>query len=94
MHKIKQAEALEGYRLKLCFADGTTGEVDLSDLAGRGVFAAWKDYAEFRKVTIGDAGDLVWPSGVDLCPDSLYFRMTGKIPEEEFSSLKLKLVHA
>ena len=94
MHKIQQAEALEGYRLKLCFADGATGEVDLSDLAGRGVFAAWKDYAEFRKVTIGDSGDLVWSSGLDLCPDSLYFRMTGKRPEEEFSSLKLELAHA
>lgn len=94
MHKIKQVEALEGYRLKLCFTDGETGEVDLSDLAGRGVFAAWNDYAEFRKVTTGDSGDLIWPSGVDLCPDALYFSMTGKRPEEEFSSLQLGLAHA
>ena len=94
MHKIKQAEVLGGYRLKLCFADGATGEVDLSDLAGRVVFAAWENYAEFRKVMIGVSGDLIWPSGVDLCPDALYFRMTGKRPEEEFSSLKLELAHA
>jgi hypothetical protein len=94
MHTIKRVDALEGYRLKLFFSDGETGEVDLSDLVGRGVFAAWKDYAEFRKVTTGEYGDLVWPSGVDLCPDALYFRMTGKKPEEEYSSLQHQLAHA
>ncbi len=94
MHKVRQVEALQGYRLKLSFVGGETGEVDLSDLAGRGVFSAWKDYAEFQKVKTGDSGDLVWPSGVDLCPDALYFRMTGKRPEEEFPSLHLELTHA
>ncbi|MCA1808324.1 MAG: DUF2442 domain-containing protein [Lentisphaerae bacterium] len=94
MHKITQVEVLEGYRLKLCFADGTTGEVVLSDLSGCGVFAPWVDYAEFRKVAIGDSGELVWSCGVDLCPDALYFKITGKKPEEEFPPLQPKLAHA
>ena len=94
MHKITHVKSLKSYRLKLCFANGATGEVDLSELAGIGVFAGWKDYAEFSKVTTGDSGDLVWPGGIDLCPDALYFRMTGKKPEEEFPSLQHELAHA
>lgn len=34
-------EPRDGYRLWLCYSDGSAGEVDLSHLAGRGVFAAW-----------------------------------------------------
>ena len=49
MHKITQVEAMEGYHISLSFADGTSGEVDLSDLAGRGVFAACESTLSFRK---------------------------------------------
>jgi hypothetical protein len=35
--------ALPGYRIYLEFADGTKGEVDLSRLAGNGVFRPWED---------------------------------------------------
>jgi hypothetical protein len=94
LHRIARVEALDDYRISLAFADGTMGEVDLSSLAGRGVFAAWEDYAEFRKVAVGDSGELVWPSGVDLCPDALYLRVTGKAPEEEFPALQHELAHA
>ncbi len=41
MHTIIQVEAIDDYRLRPRFDDGTVGEVDLSDLAGRGVIAAW-----------------------------------------------------
>ena len=30
-----------GYRVWLRYSDGSTGEVDLSDLIGKGVFRAW-----------------------------------------------------
>ena len=40
-----EAAAREGFRLWLRYDDGASGEVDLSDLAGRGVFAAWIDRA-------------------------------------------------
>jgi len=94
MHTITHVEALEDYRISLSFDDGTTGEVNLSNLAGRGVFAAWTDYAEFRKVTVGETGELVWPSGVDLCPDALYLSVTGKKPEVEFPVLQHELAYA
>ncbi|MEK7995439.1 MAG: DUF2442 domain-containing protein [Planctomycetota bacterium] len=94
MHTITRVEVLDDYRVDLCFADGTRGVVDLSDLAGRGVFKTWQDYAQFRKVKVGETGELVWPSGVDLCADSLYFKVTGKRPEEEFPALRHELSYA
>ena len=45
MNKIVKVDVLKGYRIDLTFADGTQGIVDLSDLAGRGVFSLWSDYA-------------------------------------------------
>ncbi|NCD15000.1 MAG: DUF2442 domain-containing protein [Bacteroidia bacterium] len=94
MNKAKQVVVLDHYQLDLTFTDGTHGVVDLSSLAGRGVFAAWKDYALFRRVAIGKDGDLVWPGGVDLCPDSLYLKLTGKNPDEAFPNLNNELAHA
>jgi hypothetical protein len=78
MKRIAGVIVLADYLLDITFTDGTRGTVDLSDLAGSGVFALWNDYTEFRKVRIGDTGELIWSDQVDLCPDSLYLRMTGK----------------
>lgn len=39
-------------------------------------------------------GELVWGNDLDLCPDSLYLRLTGKKPEEVFTSLQRKAIHA
>ena len=94
MNKIVTVQVLEDYRVALTFADGTQGVVDLSDLAGRGVFSLWSDYAEFEKVRIGDNGELLWADQLDLCPDALYLRATGKKPEDIFPALKRETAHA
>lgn len=73
MRRIVEAEPREQYRLWIRFEDGTEGEVDLSNLVGKGVFGSWEDPAEFRKVYIDtDTHTVAWPGGIDLCPDSLY----------------------
>ena len=82
MHKVTAVEVLEGYRLKLTFDDGRQGVVDVSHLVGKGVFSIWSDYDVFRKVRIGESGELMWGDQVDLCPDSLYLQATGQRPEE------------
>jgi hypothetical protein len=62
-----------GYRLRVRFADGCEGDVDLSDIAGSGVFAVLRDPAQFRKVTIDpETGTLTWPGGLDIAPERLY----------------------
>lgn len=95
MHRIVGVDVLDDYCVDLSFSDGARGVVDLSRLVGCGVFSAWKDYSEFRKVRVGETGDLVWPAGIDLCPDALYLKVTGKRPEDEFPALQQHdLAHA
>jgi hypothetical protein len=94
MHKVTHVEVLDNYRLNLSFEDGTQGQVDLHDLVGSGVFVLWNDYDAFRRVKIGEIGELVWSDQVDLCPDSLYLQATGKTPEEVFPALRREPANA
>lgn len=78
MHRIIEAVPLKNFRLKLKFADSIEGTVDLSNLAGKGVFSAWNKPGFFNTVYIDQESHTVaWPGGIDLCPDSLYAEATG-----------------
>jgi hypothetical protein len=94
MRKVLKVKALQGYRLELEFDDGVCGTVDLANLAGKGVFALWRDRRSFEHVGIGSSGELVWGVKVDLCPDSLYLKVTGKRPDEIFPALSQESSHA
>ncbi len=94
MRKILKVQALEGYRLALEFDDGVSGIADVSDLVGQGVFALWRDPHAFEQVVIGSSGELVWSDQIDLCPDSLYLRITGQKPEDIFPALRREPTHA
>jgi hypothetical protein len=83
-----EVKALPNFRIWLRYDDGIEGEVNLSDLAGRGVFEAWNDAAFFSAVRLGSHGAIEWGSDIDVCPDAMYLRLTGKSPEEMFPSLK------
>ena len=86
--------SLPNYRIYLEFSDGTKGEIDLSDLAGKEVFEAWRDESFFQKVHIGDHREIKWNDEIELCPDSLYLKLTGKTPEELFPKLRREQPHA
>jgi hypothetical protein len=94
MRKITRVEVLRAHRLELTFDDGISGTVDLSDLVGKGVFSCWNDLSVFAQVRIGPSGELVWNEQVDLCPDSLYLKVTGKRPEDLFPALRSEPVRA
>ena len=94
MTKITKVEVLQGYQLELAFDDGVCGVVDLSELVGTGVFALWCDLRVFEQVRIGSFGELVWGDQIDLCPDSLYLRATGKKPEDIFPTLRRETAYA
>jgi hypothetical protein len=94
MRRINDVKLLGDYRLALVFDDGVTGVVDLSELVGKGVFALWRDRAAFERVRIGNSGELVWDDQVDLCPDALYLKATGKKPEDLFPALRREPSHA
>lgn len=94
MFKPVAVKALPDYRLWIQFADGVEGEVDLSSLVGKGVFAAWNDAAAFQGVTVGPYGELAWSDEIELCPDALYFEITGQTPEQAFSTLYAEILNA
>lgn len=88
MFKPIAVKALPAFKLWLRYPDGVEGEVDLSHLAGRGIFKIWDDYVVFERVDIGEHGEITWTAEVGLCPDALYLKLTGKRPEEVFPNLK------
>lgn len=88
MRKITEVAILDGYKLDLTFDDGERGVVDLAAYAGKGVFSKWNDIEAFRAVQIGDLGELRWGDEIDLCPDALYMKATGKRPEDVFPALR------
>lgn len=82
-----EVKPLDNYQLWVKFSDGVGGIVDLSEFAGEGVFTLWDDYREFQKVHIGPNGEIAWSEQIDMCPDAIYLRITGKKPEELFPKL-------
>ena len=94
MFKPVEVKALPGYRLHVRYEDGIEGEVDLSSLAGRGVFVHWKEPGAFENVTIGSGGEIRWGDQIDLCPDAIYMQITGKSSEELFPNLSEADVNA
>ena len=92
--RILEARPLDNYKIWLKFADNSAGNVDFSHLAGKGVFASWNKYENFRNVSIENGRRLVWPDEIDIDAVSLYLKLTGKTPDELFPALKEDHVHA
>ena len=74
LYDVVEVEARPNFRVWVRFEDGLQGEVDLSDLVGKGVFKRWVDSpAEFARVAVdSESGTIVWPGGLDVAPDRLY----------------------
>jgi Protein of unknown function (DUF2442) len=75
-YDVREVEYLGGYRLRLTFADGVIGVVDLASKFASPVgpvFEALRDEEFFAKVRVDqELGTVVWPNGADLAPDSLH----------------------
>ena len=71
---VTEVEALSGFRLRVAFADGIAGVVDVSALVHSpesGVFAALRDPSLFAQVTL-EYNAVAWPGELDLAPDAMY----------------------
>jgi dipeptidyl aminopeptidase/acylaminoacyl peptidase len=73
---VTSVKVLDDHRLCLSFEDGSTGEVDLSDLVSRGgVYAPLRDPAYFRQARVDpEGGTIAWPNDTDVAPETLYAR--------------------
>ncbi|WP_419936430.1 DUF2442 domain-containing protein [Candidatus Palauibacter sp.] len=94
MTSVLEVRACEGYRIWIRFADGSAGEIDLSDLAGKGIFRAWDEEDVFGRVHLAPHGAVAWSSEIELCPDALYLELTGKSPRQVFPGLTHPVSHA
>ncbi len=75
LNKVSDVEPLEGYWIRVTFADGAVKEIDLSEVVARGgVFAPIRDRREvFEQVRVNPESRTVeFPGEVDLDPDVLY----------------------
>jgi hypothetical protein len=83
---------VKDYQLTITFSDGTVATLDFDRrVVGRGgVFTPLQDVDFFKRVAVDhEAGTLVWPNGVDFCPDVLYAEATGKSIGELGSTLEV-----
>lgn len=85
---ITDAAAVRHGVLRLVFADGLTGEVDVLDRMRGPVFEDARTPDGFVKVSVdGESGTVTWPGGADLAPDTLYERVrTGVWPGEDIAA--------
>jgi hypothetical protein len=62
--------------LRLTFSDGLSGEVDVLDRMRGPVFEGPRTPDGFQTVEVdAETGTVVWQSGADLAPDTLYERV-------------------
>lgn len=70
---VTEVEPLGGFRLRLRFEDGASGELNFSDEAWSGVFAPLADPGYFDSVRLDvELGTIVWPNGADIAPETLH----------------------
>ena len=84
MLRIRKAEPIGGFRLRLTLTDGSVIERDVAAFLRGPVFERIRsDPAEFASVRV-EGGTVVWPNGADLCPDVLIWN--GIPPEQDQAS--------
>ncbi len=88
---IVAVSAQPGYQLDLCFEDGVTGRLNISQLIEfSGVFEPLQDLNYFAQVRVNpELGTIEWPNQVDLDPDVLYALLTGQTIHYEPNYLPL-----
>jgi len=74
--------------LRLTFADGIRGEVEVIGRMRGPVFEHARTPTGFAEVTVDtESGTVVWPGGADLAPDTLYVRIkTGAWPGADLAA--------
>jgi|GEM_PF-352412 len=80
--RVTHVRPLIGKTLEVEFKDGAKGSIDLNDMiysSDAGVFVALQNDDEFARVYI-EHGAVTWPCGVDLAPDGMWAKITGKDP--------------
>lgn len=71
--KLESAQYVSRYTIRVRFADGIEGDVDLEGELWGEVFEPLKDVEVFRRFRLdAELNTVTWPSGADLAPEFLY----------------------
>ena len=70
MIRPTNVKSLGRYRIWLQYSDGVSGKIDLSNVAGKGVFKAWDEPGCFDQVHVAPHRAIAWGNDVELCPDA------------------------
>ena len=77
--KVTETTYEHDFVVHVRFADGTEGDVDLSNELYGELFEPLKDVTIFRQVSVHpEFHTLFWPNGADIAPEFLYEKL--KIP--------------
>jgi hypothetical protein len=72
---ITQVHYLSDYKVRVSFNNGESGVADLSSVVHHGVFKTLESPEKFAQVGIDEELEtLVWPGGLDLAPEFVYFQ--------------------
>lgn len=77
---LVEAQYVADYRVFLRFNTGESGEIDLKDLIFKYEAAKpLQDPEHFAQFFLDSWPTLAWECGFDVAPESLYYRLTGKL---------------
>jgi Protein of unknown function (DUF2442) len=81
---ITQVNYLSDYKLSVSFNNGESGVADLSSVVHNGVFKALASQEKFAQVGLdGELETIVWPGGLDLAPEFVYFHAFKDKPQHQ-----------
>lgn len=71
--RVKKAEYVKDYKIKLVFSDGAVKIVDFKPFLknAKNLFLPLLDLEYFKRFSVDDT-TISWPNEVDFCPDVLY----------------------
>jgi hypothetical protein len=78
-----EVKATHDNTIWVLFADGVKGEIDLSELRGKGVFKKWDKELAFSSVHINPVNHVIaWDDELEIDADNIYLQLIGKTFEE------------
>ena len=74
--RVVAVDFVRDYTLRVRFADGVEGEIDLAAELDGEMFQPLRDGDYFRQVRVNpELHTIVWPNGADFAPEFLYDRI-------------------
>ena len=86
---INKIKVIDKYKISVSFDDGTEGIVDLSHLAGKGIFRYWDEGDNFEKVFINQENNAIaWNDAIEIDTLNCYLTIRGIDFNEYINSTK------